>query len=111
MKNRFFMGLRNGLIISLMLWGLIFFTIKCFAEDIYEKISDTEFKKVVQISEKRETIYSISELHRRKEGLQKVIKNTEKKLAEIEALIIKAQELGIKEEVIVEPIEIVEPIQ
>lgn len=82
----------------------------CFAEETvtYEKISDTQFKKIEQVNETKETIYSLKELleqkthiseqiKRQKEELENAIKDAEKRLAEIEQLIKKAQELEIKE--------------
>jgi hypothetical protein len=61
----------------------------------YVKISDTEFKVIESVTSVTEIVYSIHDLLRHKEELRQIILDAESKIARIDALISKANELGI----------------
>ena len=68
---RFFIGLRNGLIISLVLWAMIFGVAICFAEPVVEKVdnykakitlSNTTDKDGVKTTVSQEKTFTLKEL-------------------------------------------------
>ena len=72
----------------------------------YVKLSGIEFKEIETITETKETVYSIKRLLEQKEHLTKqitcqkeelerAVKEVEIELAEIETLLLKAEELGV----------------
>ena len=85
--------------------------------EIYDKVSDTDFSVATEITESKIAMYSIASLKvSRNELLAQIARQTEElneaiamataELAKIDALLLKATELGVKEvaTVINEPI-------
>ena len=94
-------------LVSLVLGFLLVGAIAFAQSSTYEKVSDIEFKKIESKTETKETIYSIKELLNNKarvleeiktlkDNYKDGLKSMEDELAEIEKLILKAEELGIK---------------
>lgn len=90
----------------LLLLGFMLMTSLVIAQPVYEKIDETTFKKMETITETEETVYSITsltedkarlieEFKARKAEFAKQEEELKARLAEIEALILKAEELGI----------------
>lgn len=81
---RALIGIRNGLIISLALWVIIFFTVKCFAEPIVEKvdaysakitISNVSDKDRVKTTVSQEKIFTLDELLTAKTASETALKS------------------------------------
>ena len=92
--------------VVVFLLGFLLMVSLAMAVPVYEKVSDTEFKETEEITEIKETIYSIeellndkarllSEIKSFKEDTAEKLKEMEAELAKIEALILKAEKLGI----------------
>ena len=98
---------------------ILLFTNVCFAQEkTYSVLDKFSFKETATTTTQNTTeeTYTLTnlleqkvnvetEILRQQTEFQEVIASSQKRLTEIEALIVKARELGIKEEVIVEPIE------
>jgi hypothetical protein len=57
----------------------------------YRKIDDNTFSKI----ETQETVYNIEELQERKKGLQNDMIRIQEEIAQIDALLLEAEKLGI----------------
>ena len=81
---------------------------------IYEKLSDTEFQETTEVTDTKVRVHSIDRLLgdraalseqivRQTEELNEAIARASAELAKIDALLVKATELGVKEETVLEP--------
>lgn len=92
MGNRFFVGLRNGLIISLVLWVLIFFAVKCFAQEVI-KVDDNTLKTTTEKVYTYEEIQNrIDQLKSERDGQQNNLNLLNAEIARLEKMI---QDTGI----------------
>ena len=90
---RTLIGIRNGLVMGLILWALVFFAVKCFAEEISTKVDDYSLKTTTEKVYTYEDIQNrIDSLKSERDGQQSNLNLLNAEIARLEKMI---QDTGI----------------